>query len=156
MRAFVCCFFLMMSAMIHKDSSMMIMVSFRLLIAGKKLLSEWKADTAKRELVLSATFPMPQDPSNRMPKNNRLVPVKSTFKCQMNHSMATMRIFKNSGKDLSSCCRNPRHPISSNSPYTKTADMAITGMLPLINQAIAEINNIGTAQYKRNGASNVL
>lgn len=81
-----------------------------------KFTIPWNAAQKSKEWVSVATFPIPHEAKSRSRKNgNMLRWFKS--KCHRNHITVMIRTYCHTGSFLSSYCKNPRQPYSSNSPY---------------------------------------
>ena len=82
----------------------------------EKFTMPWNAAQKSNEWVSVATFPIPHEAKSRSrKKGNTLREVKS--KCHKNHIPVMISIYCQTGNFLSSYCKKPRQPNSSNSPY---------------------------------------
>lgn len=127
-----------------------------LLNSEKKLFSEWNAETASRECVLSATLPIPQLPSVKIPRKSRLDIVNSKFKCQINHKLATIVMFSKGCSELSCGRKKLRQPISSKRPYSKIANIDKVEIVPLTIYCMLQIKVTGAIEYRAKGRTIVL
>lgn len=86
----------------------------------EKFTMPWNAAQNKSEWVSFATFPIPHEAKNsRRKKDRRWRWLKS--KCHRNHIAVMISTYCHMGKSLSSFCRNPLQPNSSNRPYTNAS-----------------------------------
>ena len=82
----------------------------------EKFAMPWNAAHNSNEWVSLTTFPIPHEARSRSRKNGKTLR-RFKSKCHRNHITVMISTYCHTGNFLSSYCKNPRQPNSSNNPY---------------------------------------
>ena len=105
-----------------------------------KFTIPWNAAQKSKEWVSVATFPIPHEAKSRSRKNGNMSRWFKS-KCHRNHITVMTRTYCHVGNCLSSYCKNPLQPYSSNNPYVN----ANKHNTPMFNPPIMPNTRHGTA-----------